>query len=410
MVHHLYVLNPTHKIRAIFNAIFKGSKRALRDVNNTPTFTIVPPHSVEDFPWRPKYNLADLVKTDFPPTPHDALRHDSKYYINEEESGFCIFRAENTLFKVHKCFLVRESSAFDDMLRLPTIPGNYEGMSDDAAIPLSDRVAEFRDLLWALYAVPTQLSQAIGTDSPSLERVLNVAHLANKYGMVAYETWGLERLLELTQVGVLKTAPPDLCARALNIAALCDYETLLEAIIRKLTPRLLWSDMDYQPILRVAQDRGLTKVLGVIYYKELINLEREWEEGKKESQHYHYTFPSGWADEKQRRFIAAHHSMVNLWKSIRAAPPCFADHGCEAHSECLATWTELWSRAASSSHTANHAKSDVLGRLKSMMIILKKSLTELHPINLECSLTALESITYLRDDITANLMEHFQDC
>jgi len=252
---------------------------------------------------------------------------------------------------------------------------------------------------------PTQLTNGIGADSPSLERVINIAHLANKYGIVSYETWALERLLELAQIGVLRSASPELCARALNIAALCDYDTLLDTIIRRLVPRILWSDMNCQAILQVAQDRGLRKVMGVIYYKELIDLENASSENRKANRHI---FPTEWPGEKRARFLAAHRSLVNLWESVRTTPPCFFESGCQGHVECLTTWTDLWLAAASSPHTTRHASSDVLGRLKAMMIILKKSMSELHPIALECTLSALESITILRDDITANLMDHFQ--
>ena len=81
----------------------------MREVNNTtsqfnssaaptePAVVIIPPS------YRPKINVADLIKTDFPPiAQNSSLKHDDKFYRDEAEGGFCIFRAENTLFKV--CF------------------------------------------------------------------------------------------------------------------------------------------------------------------------------------------------------------------------------------------------------------------------------------------------------------------
>ena len=54
---------------------------------------------------------------------------------------------------MHKCYLLREPSAFGDMFSLPVIEGNKEGLSDDAPIPLSDTAEQFQDLLWVLYAM-----------------------------------------------------------------------------------------------------------------------------------------------------------------------------------------------------------------------------------------------------------------
>jgi len=57
------------------------------------------------------------------------------------------------VIQVHKCYLLREPSAFGDMFSLPVIEGNKEGLLDDAPIPLSDTAEQFQDLLWVLYAM-----------------------------------------------------------------------------------------------------------------------------------------------------------------------------------------------------------------------------------------------------------------
>ena len=55
--------------------------------------------------------------------------------------------------KVHKCYLLREPCVFGDMFSLPFVKGSNEGLPEEPAIPLSDTAEQFRDLLWALYAV-----------------------------------------------------------------------------------------------------------------------------------------------------------------------------------------------------------------------------------------------------------------
>ena len=54
-----------------------------------------------------------------------------------------------------------------------------------------------------------------------------------------------------------------------------------------------------------------------------------------------------------------------------------------------------------------HGSADVLGRLKAMMLSLRKSLCGSSGLTLQCKMTALEAITALRDEIIGGLMVHF---
>lgn len=244
----------------------------------------------------------------------------------------------------------------------------------------------------------------------SLGRLLNIAQLANKYCIASYETWALDRVFSLAQNpnGFLRHAPPETCARALGVAFLCNHDPLVDVIIQRLTARILWSNVNRQPILQVATRLGLTTLQGVIFYRELVDLERATHDKKSPG----LGFLSAISDEETRlRLFTAYHSLVNLWDRIRSTPPPIItnDHTCTTHSECLATWTNLWLAVASSEQTLKHGSVDVLGRLKSMMIQLKKMTMENgNGLSLRCTLAALESIASARDDIVAGLIGHFQ--
>jgi hypothetical protein len=208
--------------------------------------------------------------------------------------------------------------------------------------------------------------------------------------------------------GFLRHAPPAICARALNIAALTNHKKLLDSITHRLVARMLWSDVDRQPILDVAQARGLRKLQGVACYKELVDLEKmsvdvDGRPGTRP------IFPPSMSVEKRMRFLSAHHSLINLWECVRTTPPVFLEDGCTSHAECLTTWTDLWVGAAEANQTMRHGSADVLGRLKSMMIMLKKTMMESDSMSLGCVLGALEAITGTRDDIVSGLMDHFQE-
>jgi len=261
---------------------------------------------------------------------------------------------------------------------------------------------------------PAQLYASIEEDDAvSLDRLLNIAQLANKYCIASYESWALERVFSLAQNpnGFLRHAPPETCARALDVAFLCNHDPLVDVIIQRLTARILWSNVNRQPILQVATRLGLTTLQGVIFYRELVDLERTTRDESKTSG---LAFLSAISDEETRiRLFTAYHSLVNLWDRIRTTPPppivANNDHTCRTHSECLATWTNLWLAVASSDQTLKYASVDVLGRLKSMMIQLKKmTMEDGNGLSLRCTLAALESIASARDDIVAGLIRHFQ--
>jgi len=258
---------------------------------------------------------------------------------------------------------------------------------------------------------PAQLCAAPDGEATSLERLLNIAQMANKYCIASYEAWALERILLLAQNpnGFLRQASPETCARVLSIAILCNHRDLVHLITQKLIARMLWSDMNRQPILQVATRFGLTTLQGVVQYRELVDLERSQLDHQK---HPGLAFLSSIPHEEQRlRLFSAYHSILNLWDRIRLTPPSFVaeDHTCSTHSECITTWSKLWVTAASSEQTSKHGVVDILGRLKSVMIQVKKAMMESGTgMSLGCTLSALESITSVRDDIVAGLMGHFQ--
>ncbi|KAF9485785.1 hypothetical protein BDN70DRAFT_458207 [Pholiota conissans] len=401
-----YIINPSHKLHFLSRLMLKGSKRILKGINTSSVATpSIAPSQDEEVKQRKrsKTNASSFIKSDLNSVPLEGFVRDPDYFQEDSEAGFCVFRVENTLFKVHKCYLLREPSTFQDMLSLPFVEG-----AADIPIPLYDTAEQFRDLLWALYAPPIEFASVPTEDSFKIERLLNIAELANKYCLVSYETWALQCILALAQnpMGFLRSAPSEVCARALNIAALTNHHELLDMVAQRLVARMLWTDVERGPILDVAESRGLRRLQGVAYYKEVIAMEQLSGFDGDETRAY---FPPSVAAERRARFLAAHHSLVNLWECVRMAPPTFIDSGCTSHADCLAAWSEMWIDASSASQTMCHGQADVLGRLKTMMLLLKKSMKgPASPISMDCTLAALESITAMRDDIVAGLMDHFE--
>ncbi|KAF5379987.1 hypothetical protein D9615_006273 [Tricholomella constricta] len=86
----------------------------------------------------------------------EPCRHE-EYYIHDE---MAVFLVENTLFKVHRHFLIQESEVFRGMFACPPRPDGPEGMDDKKPIPLPGVLRrEFERLLDFFYhgMYPTRL-------------------------------------------------------------------------------------------------------------------------------------------------------------------------------------------------------------------------------------------------------------
>ncbi|KAJ7939593.1 hypothetical protein B0H13DRAFT_1569175, partial [Mycena leptocephala] len=75
---------------------------------------------------------------------------DHQFYY---ESGDCIIRAEDTLFKIHKFVITQDSAVFSSLFSLPQGSLVVEGSSDDLPITLEGENAnDIRSLPKYLYA------------------------------------------------------------------------------------------------------------------------------------------------------------------------------------------------------------------------------------------------------------------
>ncbi|KAJ7477777.1 hypothetical protein B0H11DRAFT_2029308, partial [Mycena galericulata] len=113
---------------------------------------------------------------------------DARFY---HESGDCIIHVGDTLFKIHWFIFIRDSLVFAGLFALPQAPGSViEGSCDELPICLSgDEEGPFRSLFKYIYA-PALETQANRISITDLQDILAVAHLAHKYEMTAWETWG----------------------------------------------------------------------------------------------------------------------------------------------------------------------------------------------------------------------------
>lgn len=102
--------------------------------------------------------------------------------------------------QVHRTILAKDASSFKDMFALPQTHTSSsfpsDGTSDANPIVLSgDTPSQFRNFLWALYAMPHEL-MIVHTPRADLVQLMDIAEISNKYSYKSLETWSLDALQE----------------------------------------------------------------------------------------------------------------------------------------------------------------------------------------------------------------------
>lgn len=233
--------------------------------------------------------------------------------------------------------------------------------------------------------------------------------MSNKYCIASFKSWSVERLYTLARDsnGPLRNAPAEICARLLKIAITSNHEKLLEVLNKKLMSKILWHDMSSELILPIAEKYGLRQLQGICYYRQLMTMERDAHHFRR-SDGSQLAVPLTFSVEKRMRFFHAHHSLVGQWERLCAHPPLFQQATCLSHGLCLDTWVDLWHEVATSTPMLRYGPADVLGKLKTLMICLRKAMNETPSISMQCTLSALETIAMIRDEIITDLMNYFE--
>ncbi|EAU86319.2 hypothetical protein CC1G_08043 [Coprinopsis cinerea okayama7 len=389
----LHIFDPVEKLRHLSRLWSRGSKRRQ---------ALVADHALST-------QAILLIDDEASPEINEQAKHvvcgrelvrDSEYYKDEAGDGLCIFRAGNVLFRVHRCLLMREPSVFRDMLSLPRPAGATDGVNDDNPIPVDDDPEHLRDLLWAFYA--PQFCLYTTSNHVPLERLLNIADLANKYCIDFYESWSMEKVYSMMKEDprILRTGSPETCARILHLAYINRHSNLYDLATRSIVSRLLWSDMDPRPIRDVGKRHGLRKILGPAYYRELLRLEAE-----DSSSNAKY---SADLDASRKAFSEARMAFLCLWERLRDSQPSLSHRDCWTSPQaCNEVWRTTWREATAGSHCQRNPPLDVLGRLRSAMRYCKKNLPANGGICISCTMEALEAIAATRDDVIERLYSYF---
>ncbi|KAI0352584.1 hypothetical protein OH77DRAFT_1428282 [Trametes cingulata] len=378
----------------------------------------------------------------------DAPGRDAEYYI---EGADCVIRVEDTLFRVHRYLLGRDSSAFQHMFSMPALQGGApsqcaEGYSDDNPIRLyGESVERFRDLLSVLYDLPPQL-QAYNTPEGNVDRLLTICEMTNKYHFASIEAWATDALYNvISGLHGRPQQPYDLahCSsawmrRLLEVAMLCGHDKLLQLVADRWVDRILKRDLRPIHALDIAARCGHNKLLGYAYYVQLLEMGPDFdpgvvEDGRQFARGWQYTFidletfvmgtvaaangeprigtPAVLTREQKQRLLSGHWSLTRLWERLRGAPPRFdRPEGCTYHQHgCLSTWAQVWREVGRSGTTLRLEAADVLGRLKVMQEQLSTHADLSNALSPQCKRAALLALKAAVTEVEEGLAGHFRD-
>ncbi|KAG2145877.1 hypothetical protein DEU56DRAFT_788604 [Suillus clintonianus] len=291
-------------------------------------------HSGDVSPTTPKLQLQLSI-------PH----HDPTYYIPD---GNTVLLVENTLFRVHRSTLTKDKSTFDSMFSLdsdlrsssstPSVTAGPEGESDDNPIRLQgDTAQEFRALLWALYALPHELTLAL-TPKANTSQLFHLARITHKYEFRSIEAWALGALTTIytrpmhsPSVQVEDIEGPSL-VQLTELASLCEQRDLLDAATLR-WKRLLASGKDIALAVGVAERLNLRILLGFAYHAMMLQGREVWDN-------------DALLTRAQRiRLLSGHYALGRLWERLPSEPPVISHSPrCTggAQARCNQAWAALW--------------------------------------------------------------------
>ncbi|KAI0258189.1 hypothetical protein BC834DRAFT_926579 [Gloeopeniophorella convolvens] len=360
---------------------------------------------------------------------------DEDYYLSD---GSCIILVENTLFNVHRTMLSKDSSSFGSMFTLPQGDQPAEGQSDQNPVVLmGDTVSQFRNFLWALYALPHELLQ-VHSNLANLTRLIDIARISNKYSFKSLETWALDVIVDTvtrknspslpfplaspTHMPTSPTQPYTPTAQLTNndqiialvrLAQMCQHERLLNTMVESLRKLMTTSTQNAYMALTLADELDLRGLRGASYLevmqKAVVVVRRGTgpAEGSLDDDGRLVVSPA-----QQMRLLSGYYRLTMAWEQLRTVPPAF-DHAssCGANwhqTGCVQSWQEFWREKTKSDTVLALGLADVLGRLRAVLKEFDKwgSATYMHH---DCRMLARRVINEKLKEAQEALPEFFSD-
>ncbi|KAJ7710979.1 hypothetical protein B0H14DRAFT_3640493 [Mycena olivaceomarginata] len=300
------------------------------------------------------------------PVEPQAIR-DGDYYFDD---GDFIIRAENTLFRVHKFLLSRDSSMFKDMFIIPGGSATTEtadGSTDETPLAVSDTVESFRALLWVLYALPLDLHALANEKTTThLNRMLFVAEITNKYHFTSLEAWSMQLIKAVVPKVKFTEATSPLLARTMILAERC-ADSALSDVVLAAWEGLLQGGVNPAQFISVLEREEHSSFGALTYYTQLSSMKLV-HAGDPGSCTFTLTGCDGLSEKQISKLLFARWALQTEFFHLCAnAPPLPRGADCPAathHTDvCTRDWNKIWLECMTSKTVLTIDSADLLGRL-----------------------------------------------
>ncbi|KAJ7722846.1 hypothetical protein B0H16DRAFT_1896040 [Mycena metata] len=340
--------------------------------------------------------------TEVPTQPE--VTHDADYYFDD---GDFVIRAENSLFKVHKFLLSRDSSMFKDMFVIPGGTAAANGLTDETALLVSDTVGAFRALLWVLYALPPELQAYLtNVTARDLDRILLVAEITNKYHFTTLEAWSMQVVRSAVPRITFTQRTSLLLGRAMTIADRCS-DTALSDVALTAWEALLHSGVNLPQLINVLEQDQLTCFSALTYCAQLSAM-KIVRSGPPGSRVVTVTGCDGLSKAQLSRLLFARWSLDSESLRLSKNPPALsrgAECNATNHSAvCIHEWNKLWPDWMATKSVLAIDSVDLLGRLNEVRKIVHRR-GQIHPT---CRPMMVVAVSTLIATMKGNLGDHFE--
>ncbi|KIM89455.1 hypothetical protein PILCRDRAFT_225892 [Piloderma croceum F 1598] len=371
--------------------------------------------------------------------PRDTVRDDTYYLID----GSCVLLVDDTLFNVHRTILSKDCSFFSGLFTIPQGHNPVEGTSDAPIILTGDTPSEFRNFLWALYALPHEL-MAVHTPRADLNQLIDIARISNKYSFKSLETWSLDAIQDSTYTS------PDIgpvtkvqeahestarITKLIRLAQTCSHDRLLTTLI-SLLRQLMSLNIQYAYLaMTLADELELRALRGAAYLEvmskstivpRLRGLSDVGLGGKGKDKDSLVGADSITQDELEEeeeedtpiltpsqrlRLLSGYYRLTHTWDHLRTHPPPF-DHaptcGATWHQHgCTQSWVEFWKEKTKGEGVVSLGMADVLGRLRAVQKEFDRwgSATYMHH---DCRMSARRGLAECVRRLEESLPDYFE--
>ncbi|KAL4251797.1 hypothetical protein ABKN59_004653 [Abortiporus biennis] len=337
---------------------------------------------------------------------------DPVYYIHD---GNSVLLVENTLFKVHRSTLTKDQSAFETMFQISSEADTSKSDSSMTAAPeggddanpirlQGDTADEFRALLWALYALPHELTIAM-TPEANPTQLLNLTRITHKYHFRGIMKWALDALnTYYSYPGALDALPtvnppvlphphphhsdslsPSL-SQLTELAALCERSDLLNTIVQR-WKRQVGEGKDLALAINIGERFNLRSLLGIAYHAMMLKGKPHWDSEQALTR------------EQKIRLLSGYYNLAKLWETLSSQPPTLQHSArCTSQQRCTKAWGALWGNIL-----------DMLESIMKAMVekeILSPSVTDSMP---HCRESAIFASSMKLREVKEGLADYFSD-